>query len=91
MAVGEAHQIVLIGYSLPASDTFFQYLLGLGLQGNARLGRVVIVNPDTHDSFKERVGQVFSGRLKERGRVIFQEQDFASYVGGMMGQYGAMM
>ena len=41
-----AHEITLIGYSLPDSDSFFRDLLALGLEGETRLRAFTVVNPD---------------------------------------------
>ncbi len=42
----DAEQIVVIGYSLPETDTFFKYMLTLGLGDARSLRRVLIVNTD---------------------------------------------
>ncbi|MFY3744720.1 hypothetical protein ACOQFB_12470 [Anaeromyxobacter sp. Red801] len=44
--LSEARYIVFIGYSFPETDMYFQYLLALGLAGDARIRRIVVVNPD---------------------------------------------
>ena len=45
--LSEAENIVIIGYSLPATDEFFRYLFALGTVGTARLQRVIVFNPDS--------------------------------------------
>jgi hypothetical protein len=67
----EASQIVIIGYSMPQTDTFFQYLLTLGLQKNENLNRIVVANTDTTDSFKTRYKNVFARSLFERKKLVF--------------------
>lgn len=42
----EAKRIVIVGYSMPATDLFFRYLLACGLAGGERLRGIWIVNPD---------------------------------------------
>ena len=82
-----AYQIVVIGYSMPPTDTFFQYLLTLGLQANAGFHRVVVVNKDNSDALKERYRRVFSRSLMDRGRLVFRmEREFEDFVnaGGMV-------
>jgi hypothetical protein len=69
--ISSAFQIVVIGYSMPTTDTFFQYLLTLGLASNASFHRVVVVNRDHSDDFKERYLRVFSRSLHDRGRLKF--------------------
>lgn len=43
-ALEEAQRIWILGYSMPESDKFFQYLLALSLRKNKYLDKVVIVN-----------------------------------------------
>lgn len=45
-ALGEAQRVWLLGYSMPESDKFFEYLLALSLHQNKHLDEVVIVNSD---------------------------------------------
>ncbi len=78
--IEDAFQVIIIGYSLPPTDTFFQYLMTLGLTSNPNLHRVVIVNNDTSDDFKNRYENVFSRSLKNRGRLIFLEGKFEDFV-----------
>ena len=66
-----AFQIVVIGYSMPLTDTFFQYLLTLGLSANSSLHRVVVIDPNDSDEFRQRYEGVFSRSLIERGRLEF--------------------
>lgn len=79
-----AFQIVVIGYSMPPIDTFFQYLLTLGLQTNPNLHRVVVVNLDDSEEFKDRYKKVFARGLYARGRLQFNPLQFAQFVGSGM-------
>jgi hypothetical protein len=77
-----AFQIVVIGYSMPQTDTFFQYLLTLGLANNSRLNRVVVVNRDQSSEFRESYTRVFSRNLLDRGRLQFLTgKTFKDFVG----------
>jgi hypothetical protein len=78
-ALKSAHQIVVVGYSMPDSDTFFQYMLGIALTENARLQRVVVVNPDPTKEFRDRFGRVFDQRF--RGKFLPRELSFEDFVG----------
>jgi len=69
--IKKAFQIIVIGYSMPQTDTFFQYLLTLGLVSNSELNRIVVVNVDRKDNFKERYKRIFSRSLNDRGRLKF--------------------
>lgn len=80
-----ASQIVVAGYSMPQTDTFFQYLLALGLKANSELHRVVVVDKDCGPGLKERYKKVFSRSLFERGRIVFVESSFENFVEGKAG------
>lgn len=80
-AIRDAYQIVVIGYSMPQTDTFFQYLLTLGLSNNQKLHRVVVVNTDSSDAFRSRYKRVFSRSLDDRGQLLFvKDKDFRRFV-----------
>lgn len=78
--IESAFQIVVIGYSMPPTDTFFQYLLTLGLDKNPNLHRIIVVNPDIQTEFQQRYEKVFSRSLKERGRLNFIKSNFVDFV-----------
>jgi len=63
--LSEAENIVIIGYSLPATDHFFRYLFALGAVGATRLKRFVVVNPDPYivKRFEPLLGPVARDRL----------------------------
>jgi hypothetical protein len=82
-------QIVVIGYSMPPTDTFFQYILTLGLSLNANLFRVVIINNDGSNEFKQRYEKVFSRSLIDRGRLNFYSISFEEFVRDKMASIGS--
>ena len=47
-----ARNIVVVGYSLPASDQFFRYLYALGSLGTTRIERFMVVDPDKRGTVK---------------------------------------
>ena len=67
--ISDAFQLVVIGYSMPRTDTFFQYLLTLGLAENPKLHRVIVVDVDKRDDFRGRYEKVFSRSLSDRGGI----------------------
>ena len=89
-ALHDVFQIVVIGYSMPSTDTFFQYLMGLGLKENPTLNRVVVVNVDSSEQLKGRYERVFSRSLKDRGRLKFPPGygTFGNFVLGEMEKIG---
>ena len=69
--IADAFQLVVVGYSMPKTDTFFQYLLTLGLADNPKLHRVIVVNTDDSEEFRERYAKVFSRSLIDRSALKF--------------------
>ena len=84
-----AFQVIVVGYSMPATDTFFQYLLTLGLAQNSRLNRAVVVDKDSSPSLQERYAKVFSRSLNDRGRLQFKTGiTFQQFVESYMPYFG---
>lgn len=87
-----AFQIVVIGYSMPQTDTFFQYLLTLGLANNPKLHRVVIVDRDNSPELKERYAKVFARNLLDRGRLKFLTgMTFDNFLRGPINSVGSQV
>lgn len=75
-----AFQIVVIGYSLPITDTFLPYLLTLGLSHNPSLYRITVIDPDAKGEVKKRYEETFSRSLVGRGRLKFVPITFETFV-----------
>jgi hypothetical protein len=58
--LGSASNVVVIGYSMPSTDTFFRYLFALGSNSDVHLDRFVLINGNSgaqHDQrFRELLG-----------------------------------
>lgn len=90
--IKKASQIIVIGYSMPTTDTFFQYLLTLGLASNANLNRVVVIDKDEGEDFKKRYETVFARSLLDRGRLIFRQRvTFEMFVNNYMQTVGSQL
>ncbi|MFH0964821.1 MAG: hypothetical protein V2A58_12530 [Planctomycetota bacterium] len=76
--ISNASQLVIIGYSMPPTDTFISYLLALGLLERATLSRVVVVNPD--ERAEERYKEVFSRGVHGRGQLRFVKKTFQGFL-----------
>ena len=77
---------------MPPTDTFFQYLLTLGLASNPAFHRVVVVNRDNSEDFRERYEKVFSRSLSDRGRLQFlNATTFENCVQNNMGTVGSQI
>lgn len=64
--LSDAQDIVVAGYSLPLSDSFFRDLLALGLVGQTRLRSFVVVDPseETAERFRGLLGPDALGRFE---------------------------
>jgi hypothetical protein len=67
-AIAHATRIVVIGYSMPTSDTHFKYLIAAGLQRNASLRSITVIdNNPKKDQVESRLYQTIRQELSERG------------------------
>jgi hypothetical protein len=69
-----AENIVVIGYSLPETDSFFRDLFRLGVAGPTRLKRFIVVTPDVHaqQRFRELLGPELEQRFEVRNETFEQ-------------------
>ncbi len=67
-AIEQATRVIIVGFSIPATDTHFKYLLAAGLRNNISLRCVLFVNPEA-DRLRPRVESVLRPDLFERGVV----------------------
>ena len=49
----KAARIIIVGYSLPRTDSFFKYLLALGLSKNESLQEIILIDPASGDAGEE--------------------------------------
>jgi hypothetical protein len=63
-----ATTIVVCGYSLPETDSFFRYLYGLGTAGGEPLERFWVLDPsmETHERFRGMLGPGARARFQAR-------------------------
>lgn len=59
-ALRNARELYVVGYSFPETDAFMSRLLAEGLSLSAHLKRFVIINPDTTETWWERIRRMFS-------------------------------
>lgn len=62
--ISEAKYIFIIGYSLPETDLFFQYLLGLGMLDIVRLKGFWVFDPKSE--VRDRYGKMLSSAIKDK-------------------------
>jgi len=68
--LGEAENIICIGYSLPESDLFFRYLFALGTVGRAHLRRFWVFDPDTERVVEERYRRLIGKGIERRFEFV---------------------
>jgi len=76
--LGQAENIICIGYSLPESDLFFRYLFALGTIGDAHVRRFWVFDPDAEGVVEQRYRKLI-GRGIER-RFKFFKGDAGKFV-----------
>jgi hypothetical protein len=64
-AIASGTRILVLGFSIPATDVHFKYLLAAGLRNNISLRTVQFVNSDA-DTLVPRIKQVLREELIER-------------------------
>jgi hypothetical protein len=68
--LGAAQNVFIIGYSLPETDAFFRYLFALGTQGQSRIRRFWIINPDEDGTVEQRFRLMIGRGIENRTRFI---------------------
>ncbi len=76
--LGDANKIIIIGYSMPETDSFFKYLFALGTDSKTHLKNVLVINPDNSGDTKNRFEKLFGPGL--RNRIKFKEKTFKEAV-----------
>ena len=69
--LAKAARLFIVGYSLPRTDSFFKYLLALGLSENDSLQEIILIDPAEGD-----VGESLKGRYLEFIAPFFDTNSF---------------
>lgn len=75
--LSRADHIVIVGYSLPETDSFFRYLFALGTQSPTRIQGIWVYNPDRDGTVEERLGKMIGRGVTER--VQFRNKDVGTF------------
>lgn len=75
-----ATRIIVIGFSMPDTDTHFKFLLSAGLRENISLREIVFVNPD-EALLKARAESVFRQEHLRQRRIQFFPHYLRSFLG----------
>jgi hypothetical protein len=78
--LSEARYVVFIGYSFPDTDLYFRYLLALGLAGDTRIRRIIVVDPDPGPA--EKLTRMLGVGVKQRLEVV--QDGFSKSVGKLV-------
>lgn len=73
--IQNATRICVVGYSMPESDAFFQYLITLGLSANHQLEKLIVV--DKGDKVRGKWGAILDPVFKER-RFSYHSEAFVA-------------
>jgi NAD-dependent SIR2 family protein deacetylase len=92
-ALQQAGRVFIIGYSMPETDAFFQYMLGLALATNENIDEVIVVNPNPEAH--QRFLKLFQESFRDR-RLRSIQLPAATFItsggpslGEILGQYAA--
>jgi hypothetical protein len=73
-----ASRVVVIGYSMPSTDTFFKYLLTVALSSNPTLKEIVVINKG--EDLKEIYSDFMDDFFIEHGSFYFTDNYFQEFV-----------
>jgi hypothetical protein len=79
LSIEKATRLVIIGFSIPKTDTHFKYLVSAGLRRNASLRSIHIVDPDGANIVASRVKEFIPDSLEARGILFFHKVPFDSF------------
>jgi len=86
MAIRNATRIIVIGFSMPSTDTHFKYLIAAGLQNNISLRKFIFVNPALDESnpvnrqqLKDNLYRVLRSDLEAKGVIDLVPETTTKY------------
>jgi hypothetical protein len=75
-----ATRVIVIGFSMPATDAHFKYLLAAGLKENISLRNVQFVAPNAKTELKQRASAMLRDSYIDKGLIDFVDRDLFSFV-----------
>jgi hypothetical protein len=66
----QAENIIIVGYSLPETDSFFKYLFALGSESSTRIKRFLVFDPDPENNVELRYRQMIGRGIENRFKFI---------------------
>jgi hypothetical protein len=76
-SLSSANNVFIAGYSFPASDVYFRYMLASALSRNTNFKRLVIINPSP--SIRDQVHRWLGQDFIESGKVAFETMTLGSF------------
>ena len=77
-----AYRIIIIGYSMPETDSFFKHLLALALAENEEIQELIVINPAKEETLRNRYQQ-FMAPFFDTNNFTFWDLDFASGINAL--------
>ncbi len=77
--LSDAQNIIVIGYSLPESDSFFRYLYALSTAGRSRIKHFLVFNPDKSDETQARYERLLGPGITKK-RYKYEGCGFATAI-----------
>ncbi len=81
--IKEAHRLIIIGYSLPETDSYFKYLLAIALSENESLRNIIVVDP-AGDAIEQRYSTFLTPNFRKRN-FTFHPLDFRDWLDERLG------
>src|SRR5579875_164886 len=86
-ALKTATNLIVLGYSIPATDQHFKYFLAAGLQDNISLRKVLFVNPalandEAKQLLEDRLFALFRRELFDQGLIELVASDTRDFLAG---------
>ena len=78
-----AYRIIIIGYSMPETDSFFKHLLALALAENEEIQELIVINPAKDETLRNRYQQ-FMAPFFDTNNFTFWDLDFASGINALI-------
>jgi hypothetical protein len=84
-SISEATRIIIIGFSMPPTDTHFKYLIASGLRDNISLRKLIFVNPGFRQEsekilLRNNLFNILRPELEERGTIKTSEYSTHEYL-----------
>src|SRR5258707_1775364 len=84
--LSEAEDIIVIGFSLPTTDFFFNHLYALGTEGESVIRRFWVINPDGTREVERRFSSILGAQAIPK--FVYHVSTFENAIRGIRESYG---